>query len=86
MNAWLGRLGAALVFGLLVGFVVWFLGAVVISLAGVLPIWVMWAIAGAIFGITVIGDWVLDVYREHRRQDRYEIARRAALARDDDEL
>lgn len=86
MSTWLGRLGAALALGVLTGFIVWFLGAVTIALARVLPIWIMWAIAGGVFVGTVVIDTALDAYRSQRVRDRYEIARRAALGRDDDEL
>lgn len=86
MNRWLGRLGAALALAAIGGFTLWILMALLLLLSNYLPVWVMWALAGAIFVVTVVVDWAIDAYREHQIRNRYEIARRAALGRDDDEL
>jgi membrane protein implicated in regulation of membrane protease activity len=86
VTTWLGRLGAALVAGVLGGFVLWMLMAAILILARALPIWVMWAFAGIIFAATVVVDWYLDADASRRKRDAYKLARRAAMARDDDEL
>lgn len=85
-EVWGRRIGAALIIGLLGGFGAWVFTGLILLLAERVPLWQMGAAMLIIFGGTVILDWVIDYERQRRVRNRYEIARRAAIGRDDDEL
>lgn len=85
-ETWGRRIGAALIVGLIGGVGVWVFTGVILLLADKVPVWQMFAAVLIIFTGTLILDWIIDAGRERRVRDRYEIARRAALGRDDDEL
>jgi len=86
VTEWLGRLGAALLAGVALGALIWVLSAILILLDAVVPweIAAQWAVV--IFVLTLAGDWAFDTYQTHQKRNAYELARRAAMARDDDEL
>ena len=88
MTKWLGRLGAALIATIVLTFTIWLGTALVVWLDSVVPAPVMAAVAVVIFVVAVGGDVIYDELRNRPRPDNfnYEEARRAALARGDDEL
>ena len=85
-EGWAARIGAAFTIAMLVGFIVWAGGALVTWLSQFQPIWIMFAIAGVLFPLLIIGDWFVDWFNTRDARNSYEAARRAAMARSDDEL